>query len=55
MTETTNLVGALQQREIKRAERRHFFRKSSGFALGMAGGVILGACGGEGDLSLIHI
>ncbi|MEJ2803782.1 ferritin-like domain-containing protein [Comamonadaceae bacterium PP-2] len=49
MTETTNLVGALQQREIKRAERRHFFRKSSGFALGMAGGVILGACGGEGD------
>jgi hypothetical protein len=34
----------------RRAERRSFFRKGSGFAVGMAGGAILAACGGgSGD------
>lgn len=34
----------------QRAERRTFFRKSSGFAVGLAGGAILAACGGgSGD------
>lgn len=35
-------LGLAQQR----AERRRFFRKSGGFAVGMAGGAILAACGG---------
>ena len=39
----------LQKRTEKLAERRHFFRKSGGFAVGMAGGAILAACGGGGS------
>jgi hypothetical protein len=31
---------------VKRAERRNFFRKSSGFAAGIAGGALVAACGG---------
>jgi hypothetical protein len=38
----------LQKRTEKLAERRRFFRKSGGFAVGMAGGAILAACGGGG-------
>ena len=38
----------LQKRAEKIAERRRFFRKSGGFAVGMAGGAILAACGGGG-------
>ena len=38
----------LQKRTEKIAERRRFFRKSGGFAVGMAGGAILAACGGGG-------
>lgn len=35
---------------MRRAERRAFFRKTSGFAVGVAGGGILAACGGgSGD------
>ncbi|MEJ7688830.1 MAG: ferritin-like domain-containing protein [Variovorax sp.] len=39
----------LQKHSEKRAERRRFFRKSGGFAVGMAGGAILAACGGGGS------
>lgn len=39
----------LQKRTEKIAERRRFFRKSGGFAVGMAGGAILAACGGGGS------
>jgi len=39
----------LQRQNEKRAERRNFFRKSSGYAAGMAGGAILAACGGGGN------
>jgi len=39
----------LQKRTEKLAERRRFFRKSGGFAVGMAGGAILAACGGGGS------
>ena len=39
----------LQKRTEKLAERRRFFRKSGGFAVGMAGGAILAACGGGSD------
>ena len=39
----------LQKRAEKLAERRRFFRKSGGFAVGMAGGAILAACGGGGS------
>ena len=39
----------LQKQTQKRAERRNFFRKSSGYAAGMAGGAILAACGGGGN------
>ncbi|MFM9927343.1 ferritin-like domain-containing protein [Variovorax sp. H27-G14] len=38
----------LQKHGEKRAERRNFFRKSTGFAVGVAGGTILAACGGGG-------
>ena len=36
----------------KRAERRSFFRRTSGFAAGMAGGAILAACGGGSGESI---
>ncbi|MGJ7579230.1 ferritin-like domain-containing protein [Variovorax sp. RHLX14] len=39
----------LQKQTEKRTERRNFFRKSSGYAAGMAGGAILAACGGGGN------
>ena len=39
----------MQKRTEKLAERRRFFRKSGGFAVGMAGGAILAACGGGGS------
>lgn len=39
-------LAVLQRRSSKLKERRMFFRKTSGFAAGMAGGVILTACGG---------
>jgi len=39
-------LSILQRRSEKLKERRMFFRKTSGFAAGMAGGVILTACGG---------
>jgi len=39
-------LSILQRRSAKLKERRMFFRKTSGFAAGMAGGVILTACGG---------
>lgn len=42
-------LNILQQRSEKLAERRRFFRKSGGFAVGMAGGAILAACGGGSD------
>lgn len=38
----------LQKRTERLAERRGFFRRSTGFAVGMAGGAILAACGGGG-------
>ncbi len=45
-----NLVNLdlLQKRSEKLAERRRFFQKSGGFAVGIAGGTILAACGGGG-------
>src|SRR6478672_961155 len=33
---------------VRRAQRREFFRRGSGFAVGVAGGAILVACGGGG-------
>ncbi|WP_295850690.1 ferritin-like domain-containing protein [uncultured Xylophilus sp.] len=50
MIQEPTLLNALQQRSAKQAERRQFFRKTGGFAAGMAGGAILTACGGgSGD------
>lgn len=48
MSDSSNIINVLQQRAQKREDRRHFFRKSGGFALGMAGGAVLTACGGGG-------
>jgi hypothetical protein len=45
---TTRTLELLDQRAAKLAERRQFFRRTSGFAAGMAGGAILTACGGGG-------
>ncbi len=42
------LLDALQKRAEKLAGRRQFFRKTSGMAVGVASGLVLGACGGGG-------
>jgi len=39
------LIDALQTRAKKREDRREFFRKSAGFAVGVVGGAALTACG----------
>ncbi|MES2185709.1 MAG: ferritin-like domain-containing protein [Pseudomonadota bacterium] len=52
MVQESTLINALQQRAEKRADRRRFFTKTSGFAAGLAGGVILTACGGGGGDSI---
>ncbi|MCZ2496371.1 ferritin-like domain-containing protein [Xylophilus sp. Kf1] len=45
-------LSILQRRSDKLKERRMFFRKTSGFAAGMAGGVILTACGGGSNTAI---
>jgi hypothetical protein len=52
MVQESTLIDALQQRAEKRADRRRFFTKTSGFAAGLAGGAILTACGGGGSDSI---
>ena len=42
------LIDVLQKRAQKLEDRRQFFRKTSGVAVGMAGGMVLVACGGGG-------
>lgn len=37
---------------VRRAQRRDFFKRSSGFAAGVAGGAILAACGGNSNDSV---
>ncbi len=50
MVQEPTMLNVLEQRAAKQAERRQFFRKTGGFAAGMAGGAILTACGGgSGD------
>lgn len=51
MCETSTIIDGLQQRVDKRADRQHFFRKSGGFALGVAGGAVLTACGDDDDIA----
>lgn len=46
MIQEPAMMDVLQRRSEKLAERRQFFRKTGGFAAGMAGGAILPACGG---------
>jgi len=48
MSNESILIEVLQRRAQKLEDRRQFFRKTSGVALGMAGGMVLGACGGGG-------
>lgn len=47
MSTETMLIDALQRQARKRNDRRQFFRKSSGVVAGMAGGMLLSACGGS--------
>jgi hypothetical protein len=47
MSNSSQLIDVLQQRAKKLEDRRQFFRKSSGVAIGMAGGMVLSACGGS--------
>ncbi len=42
-------LNAPEKRKEKLAERRRFFHETGGFALGMAGGAVLAACGGRSD------
>lgn len=46
MSDQSLIIDVLQKRAQKREDRRQFFRKSSGVALGVAGGLVLSACGG---------
>ena len=48
MSDQTMLIDVLQKRAQKLEDRRQFFRKTSGVAVGMAGGMVLVACGGGG-------
>jgi len=48
MSDESVLMGVLQKRAAKLEDRRQFFRKTGGVAVGMAGGAILTACGGGG-------
>lgn len=52
MSDESVLIGVLQKRAKKLEDRRQFFRKTSGVAVGMAGGVILSACGGGGAMRM---
>ena len=47
MSDKSLLIDVLQKRAQKLEDRRQFFRKTSGVAVGMAGGVVLSACGGS--------
>ena len=49
MIHEPSMLGLIDQHGEKRAQRRQFFRKTGGFAAGMAGGAILTACGGGSD------
>ena len=42
-------LNILKKRADKLADRRRFFHKTGGFAIGMAGGAILAACGGNSN------
>lgn len=48
MTDESLLIDVLQKRAKKLEDRRQFFRKTSGVMAGMAGGMIITACGGGG-------
>ncbi len=48
MADHSSTIETLKKRAQQREDRRHFFRKSGGVALGMAGGTLLAACGGSG-------
>lgn len=47
MSNESMLIDVLQKAAQRRNDRRQFFRKSSGVVAGMAGGMILSACGGS--------
>ena len=47
MSDSSVLIDVLQRQAKRRNDRRQFFRKSSGVFAGMAGGMILSACGGS--------
>lgn len=49
MSDSSLLIDVLQKRAKKVEDRRQFFRKTSGVAVGMAGGMVLAACGGGGS------
>jgi len=50
MSKTDLIMNALDQRVLRREERRKFFKLSGGFAAGAVGGAVLGACSsGGGD------
>jgi len=49
MSQSSPIIDQLKKQAARREERRHFFRKTSGLAAGLAVGTVLGACGGGGD------
>jgi hypothetical protein len=49
MNQASPIIDMLQKQATRREERRHFFRKTTGIAAGLAVGTVLGACGGSGD------
>jgi hypothetical protein len=49
MSDTSDIIEKLQKLAEQRNDRRQFFRKAGGFAIGMAGGATLAACGSSAN------
>jgi hypothetical protein len=46
MNDASMLMGVMDRRAERRAERRRFFRNAGGLGLGLVGGTLISACGG---------
>ncbi len=52
MSTTEQIIEALDQRAQRRDERRRFFKKAGGFAVGAVGGAVIGACSSSSDTAV---
>lgn len=52
MSTTEQIIEKLDQRAERLAERRKFFKKAGGFAIGAVGGAVVGACSSSSDTAV---